>query len=105
MSSILEDKYLEKEFQELFKLDVSSEAFTKKVNELLLYSYDKAYTLVVPSANIVLALNKEVIYEPSKMALSPLWNAKITPYHWSIRKGELKQERLEYLYPKRLKNE
>ncbi len=104
-SSILEDKYLEKEFQELFKLDVSSEAFTKKVNELLLYSYDKAYTLVVPSANIVLALNKEVIYEPSKMALSPLWNAKITPYHWSIRKGELKQERLEYLYPKRLKNE
>ncbi len=104
-SSIIKDDYLEKEFQKLFKLDVSSEAFQKEVDKLLLYSYDKAYTLVLPSVNTVIALNKEVIYKPSKMALFPLWNAKITPYHWSIRKEKLPKERLEYLYPIRLKNE
>ncbi len=104
-SSILKDKYLDKEFHKLFKLDVSSKAFQKEVDKLLLYSYDKAYTLVLPSVNTVIALNKEVIYNPSKMALFPLWNAKITPYHWSIRKEKLPKERLKYLYPTRLKNE
>ncbi|WP_052502723.1 ABC transporter substrate-binding protein [Halarcobacter anaerophilus] len=104
-SSILEDKFLDKEFHKLFKLDISSKEFKKEVNKLLLYSYDKAYTLVLPSANIVLALNKEVVYKPSKMAIFPLWNAQITPYHWSVRKKELPKERLKYFYPIRVKYE
>jgi peptide/nickel transport system substrate-binding protein len=102
-SSVATDDYLVNEYKELFKLDVSDEKFQKKVDDLLLYSYDKAYTLVLPSPNIVLALNKEVIYKPSKMALFPLWNAKITPYHYSIRGDKiLPEQRLEFLYPKRL---
>ncbi|MFT5835989.1 MAG: ABC-type transport system substrate-binding protein [Sulfurimonas sp.] len=104
-SSILKDNFLEKEFHKLFQLDVTSKEFQKEVDKILLYSYDKAYTLVLPSVNIVLALNKEVVYSPSKMALFPLWNAKITPYHWSIRKKKLSNKRLEYLYPIELKYE
>lgn len=104
-SSLKKDEYLVKKFQELFKVQINSSKFQELVNELLLYSYEKAYTLVLPSPNIVLALNKEVIYKPSKMALFPLWNAKITPYHFSIRKEKLKNDRLEYLYPIRLENE
>jgi len=104
-SSILKDDFLDKQFHELFKLDVDGKEFEKKVNKILLYSYEKAYTLVLPSPNIVIALNKEVLYTPSKMALFPLWNAKITPYHWSIRKDSLPKGKLQYTYPIRLKNE
>ncbi|RXJ87104.1 ABC transporter substrate-binding protein [Arcobacter sp. CECT 8985] len=102
-SSVDKDDYLVREFYKLFALDTNTPKFQKEVNKILLYSYKKAYTLVLPSPNIVIALNKEVIYKPSKMALFPLWNAKITPYHWSIRKGKLKKNRLNYLYPKRIK--
>jgi glutathione transport system substrate-binding protein len=101
--SIDKDDYLVNEFEKLFKLDTNSKEFQKEVNKILLYSYDKAYTLVLPALNTVTALNKEVVYKPSKMALFPLWNAKITPFHWSIRKGKLPKERLKYLYPIRLK--
>jgi len=103
--SIDEDNYLVKEYHKLFQMDTSTSLFQKEVDKLLLYSYDKAYTLVLPSPNIVVALNKEVIYEPSKMALFPLWNAKITPYHWSVRKEKIQEEQLQYLYPIRLNNE
>lgn len=105
-SSVEKDDYLVNEYEKLFKLDINDKRFQKKVDDLLLYSYDKAYTLVLPSPNIVLAINKEVIYKPSKMALFPLWNAKITPYHYSIRNNApLPKERLDFLYPKRLMNE
>lgn len=104
-SSVDKDDYLVKEFQKLFKLDTKSIEFQEEVNKLLLYSYEKAYTLVLPSPNIVLALNKEVIYIPSKMSLFPLWKASITPYHWSIRKSKTKKDRFKYLYPTRLSNE
>lgn len=49
--------------------------------------------LFVPSPNIVLAVNKEVYYQPSQVLLMPLWKAKITPYHWSIRKNKYPKER------------
>jgi peptide/nickel transport system substrate-binding protein len=103
--SIDTDGYLVKEYQKLFQMSTDDIKFQEEVNKLLLYSYDKAYTLVLPSPNIVIALNKEVVYTPSKMALFPLWNAKITPFHWSIRKNNLKNERLKYLYPTRVDNE
>ncbi|RXJ82525.1 ABC transporter substrate-binding protein [Arcobacter sp. F2176] len=103
--SIDKDDYLVNEFEKLFKLDTNSKEFQKEVNKILLYSYEKAYTLVLPSPNIVIALNKEVSYHPSEMSTFPLWNAKITPFHWSIRKEKLDKDRLNYLYPIRIKNE
>jgi len=103
--SIGKDDYLVGEYKKLFKLDTNSLEYQKKINKILEYSYKKAYTLVLPSPNIVIALNKEVIYKPSQMALFPLWNAQITPYHWSIRKEEMPKNRTDYLYPTRLENE
>lgn len=105
-TSLHKEDFLYNAFQELFKLDINDKTFQQKVNKLLLYTYNKAYTLVLPSPNVVMALNKEVVFEPSSMAIFPLWNAKITPYHWSIRKTkELPKNRLEHLYPIRYKNE
>ena len=101
-SSVDVDEYLVNEYKDLFKLAICDNKFQKKVDDILIYSYEKAYTLVLPSANVVVALNKEVIYKPSKMALYPLWDARITPYHHSIRKGNLPSERLDFLYPTRL---
>lgn len=105
-SAVDEDKYLYDEYQKLFKLDTNDARFQKKVNELLLYSYDMAYTLVLPTPNIVIALNKEVVFKPSKMATFPIWNAKITPYHWSIRKNkELPHHHFDFLYPTKYEDE
>lgn len=103
-TSLDEDKYLYDEYQKLFKLDISDKNFQKQVNNILLYIYDKAYTLVLPSPNMLFALNKEVIFKPSGMATFPLWDAKITPFHWSIRGDKaLPKQRLEYFYPKEYK--
>ena len=68
-------------------------------------NYEKAYMLSLPSPNFLLALNKEVSFSPSSVALLRLWDAKITPYHWSIRGSKkLPEERLEYILPKRISN-
>ena len=103
--SVDKDDYLTQEYQKLFQMSAEDVKFQPLIDKLLLYSYDKAYTLVLPSPNIVMALNKEVVYHPSKMTIFPLWDAKITPYHWSIRKEKLEQSHLEYLYPIRLESE
>lgn len=101
-SSIQKDEYLVKMYKKLFKLDINNAKFQQTVDEILNYTYDKAYTLILPSPNTVIALNKEVIYEPSKMALYPLWNAKITKYHHSIREEKLPKQRLNFLYPREI---
>ncbi len=67
--------------------------FLDVVNKIIHRVYEKAYTLSVPSPNIVLAINKEVDYTPSQVLVMPLWNTKITPYHYSIRKNEYPKER------------
>lgn len=105
-TSLDKDDYLYNKYQELFKLDIDDESFQVMVDNLLLYMYDKAYTLVLPSPNMVFALNKEVIFKPSGMATFPLWDAKITQYHWSIRGDKpLPKDRLEFFYPKRYNHE
>jgi glutathione transport system substrate-binding protein len=60
--------------------------------------------LSIPSPNFLLALNKEVDFTPSSVAILRLWDAKLTPYHWSIRENKkLPKSRKEYLLPKRIK--
>lgn len=101
-TSLDRDDFLYNAYQKLFKLDINDKKFQPFVNTLLLYTYDKAYTLVLPSPNMVYALNKEVVFKPSSMAIFPLWSAKITPFHWSIRGDKpLPKDRLDFLYPSR----
>ncbi len=59
--------------------------------------------LSIPSPNIVMALNKEVDFNPSSVAIMKLWDAKITPYHWSIRgKTAVPEERYHYIIPQKI---
>ncbi len=42
--------------------------------------------LFVPTPYKVFAVNKEVVFEPYKMACIPLWKIQVTNQHWSIRR-------------------
>jgi peptide/nickel transport system substrate-binding protein len=48
--------------------------------------------LFLPSPNKVLALNKEVYYQPRPSAFIPLWEIEVSDNHWSVRNGEYPAE-------------
>lgn len=84
-STIDKDEVMQNYIQKFFQLKFNSPAYIDIVKKIIQRSYDNAYMLFVPSPNIVLAVNKEIDYTPSKTLLMPLWKTKITPYHWSVR--------------------
>lgn len=86
-SSIDRDDMMQAYIEHFFDVDFQSNSFDAIVNKMVRRIYDEAYMLFVPSPNIVLAVNKEIHYEPSSVLLMPLWKAKLTRFHWSIRKG------------------
>jgi len=102
-SAINEDLQLEKYLDKFLKSKFKSKEFTEVTYKIINHVYNKAYMLAVPAPNIVLAVNKELDYTPSSILLMPLWEAKLTPYHWSIRKGNYPKERLIPIKPKREK--
>lgn len=103
-SAIDKDPILDKKLQHLFTINSDNKKFQPLVNNILEYTYTKAYMLCVPSPNVVLALNKEVSFTPSPVAILKLWEAKVTPYHWSVRGNKkLPKSRLKYKLPKRIK--
>lgn len=61
--------------------------------------------LFIPSPNIVLAVNKEIDYSPSAVLSMPLWKAKLTPLHWSIRKGAYPEENMMPVEPKSFRSD
>lgn len=94
--------YIERFFDEEFQ----SVEFDKVVAQIVKRAYEQAYMLFVPSPNIVLAVNKEVYYEPSSVLLMPLWKAKLTRFHWSIRgKTEYPKEREYPMFPLRFSHD
>lgn len=82
-----------------------SQQYLDNLEELINYLYEKAFMLAVPSPNIVLAVNKEVDYTPVPILLMPLWKTKLTPYHWSIRKGPYPKSRKISIDPQGLSND
>ena len=100
-SAIDEDQVLQEYLNKYLEYDFNSKEFLKQTKKIIDYVYEKTYMLSVPAPNIVLAVNKEVSYEPSAVLLMPLWKVKLTPYHWSIRKNKYPQERLLPIEPKR----
>lgn len=102
-SAIDEDKMLQSYIDEFFVLTHGSAKFDRVVKNIVNRVYEKAYMLAVPSPNVVLAVNKEVYYTPSKVAVMPLWKTKISKYHWSVRKGDYPKSRMQPMYPKVLK--
>lgn len=100
-SSIEKDEYLQEELEKFFSLTKDTPKFKESVKRILNYTNEQAYLLSVPSPNSVIALNKEVFFEPSIVGHLPLQNAKITPYHWSVRKKEYPKERLVPVMPQK----
>jgi len=83
--SLEKDDYLQNLIQHLFDYDFNSVEFNDQVSKIVHHVHEKAYMLFIPSPNVVLAVNKEVFFEPSSILLMPLWKAKITRFHWSVR--------------------
>lgn len=99
-SAIDKDEVMQQYIKDFFELKYNSPEYIKMVGKITKRAYDEAYMLFVPSPNIVLAVNKEVDYTPSKVLLMPLWKAKLTPFHWSLREGEYPEKRKIPIFPK-----
>lgn len=105
-SAIKSDDILDDKFRKLFGIENTNPEFQIVVNDILEYIYDKAYMIRLPSPNLLLALNKEVSFDPSSVAILRLWDAKISPYHWSVRgNNKLPESRKEFILPKRISND
>ncbi len=101
-SAIEKDDTMQEYIEQFFDAEFQSSTFYSVVSKIVHRAYEKAYMLFVPSPNIVLAVNKEVSYEPSSVLLMPLWKAKLTKYHRSIRgKIDYPKERENPLLPLR----
>ncbi len=105
-STIDDDKIIGKYIKEYFKTDVKSKSYEDIVMKILYRARDMAYTLRVPSHNKVIAVNKEVIFEPYEGGIIPLWEIEITKDHWSLRESkEYPKELYTPIKPQRIKNE
>lgn len=100
-SAIDKDEVLQEYLEKYLQYHFNSKKHLEQTKKIIDYVYEKAYMLSVPAPNIVLAVNKEVVYEPSAVLLMPLWKAKLTPYHWSIRKEKYPNQRYLPIEPKR----
>jgi hypothetical protein len=98
-STIEKDALMQEYIYKFFELKYNSPEYVEMVKKITKRSYDNAYMLFVPSPNIVLAVNKEIDYTPSKVLLMPLWKTKLTPFHWSLRQGLYPQERKTPIRP------
>lgn len=97
--AIKEDNKLQGFIEDFFTYSLETKAFQNTVENIVNQVYQNAYMLFVPSPNLVLAINKEVFYMPSSVAIMPLWEAKISKNHWSIRNGNYPNERLLPMKP------
>ena len=105
-SAIDKDDILDDKFRKLFELENDNPLFQELINNILEYTYKKSYMLSLPSPNFLLALNKEVSFTPSSVAILRLWEAKLSPYHWSIRGNKkLPESRKKNIMPKRLNDD
>ncbi|PIF04012.1 MAG: peptide ABC transporter substrate-binding protein [Arcobacter sp.] len=94
-STIKKDNLMQKYIKELFICKIGSVRYEEVVKNILFRARDQAYTLRVPSLNKVIAVNKEVIYNPYKGGIIPLWEIEITQDHWSLRGNKKYKEALK----------
>ncbi len=87
-STIPNDSFMKKYINKLFKTKMDNPLYEEIVAKILYRARAMAYTLRVPSINKVIAVNKEVIFEPFAGGIIPLWKTKITKNHWSVREDK-----------------
>ena len=84
-STITPDPTMNRYLDDMFKEDLNTYASNNIVEKIMKRAYDNAYMLFVPAPNKVLAVNKEVVFKPYKMAMMPIWNIQVTDQHWSVK--------------------
>ena len=105
-STIPSDKFMNSYIQKLFTTKIDTQEYENVVSNILYRAKDMAYTLRVPSHNKVIAVNKEVIYQPSKGGIIPLWKIQITKDHWSVRANKNYPKHLQTpIKPRKVKDE
>jgi ABC-type transport system substrate-binding protein len=82
------DPMMDGYIDEMFRLPVDAPGFPAACRSIMERAYDQAYMLFVPTPYKVFAVNKEVVFEPYKMACMPLWKIQVTDRHWSVRPPE-----------------
>ncbi|WP_207687185.1 ABC transporter substrate-binding protein [Desulfonema limicola] len=94
-STIFPDPVLDNYIDRMFITRTGTPEFETSVETIIKHVHDNAYMLYVPAPNQVMAVNKEVVFNPYKMACMPLWEIELTKDHYSVRQGN---------YPEKLKN-
>ena len=87
-STIGPDSRLENYISLLFQTAIDEPEYIPLMKTIIEYVYHQSYMIFLPSPNKVLALNKEVYYQPRPSAFIPLWEIEVSDNHWSVRKGD-----------------
>lgn len=77
----------------LFAVDMGSDAYIDIAGKAMARARAQGYTLGLPGPNGVFAVNKEVAFTPWRVATAGLWDVQVTTDHWSVRAGDLPEER------------
>ena len=105
-STIKNDDIMGRYINKFFETKRGTKEYENIVEKILYRARDMAYSLRVPSPNKVLAVNKEVVFEPYTGGIIPLWKIEITKDHWSIRKDKTYPKSYNYkIKTKRIKDE
>lgn len=105
-STIKNDFVMNKYINKYFETKVNTKEYESIVEKILYRARDMAYTLRLPSHNKVIAVNKEVVYEPYEGGMIPLWKIELTKNHWSLRKQKEYPKKFHTpVKPQRIKNE
>lgn len=84
-STIKNDEVMGNYINTFFETKIGTKNYETIVEKILYRAREMAYTLRVPSQNKVLAVNKEVVFEPYEGGIVPLWKIEVTKDHWSVR--------------------
>ena len=105
-STIKNDETMNQYIQQFFETKIDTNEYEDIVEKILYRARKMSYTLRVPSINKVVAVNKEVIYNPYQGGMIPLWKIEISNNHWSIRKNRDYPKHLQSpVKTQRVKNE
>lgn len=105
-STIKNDEVMNRLIAKFFKTKIRTKEYEEIIEKILYRARNMAYTLRVPSHNKVLAVNKEVVFEPYGGGMIPLWKIELTKDHWSIRENNSYSKKLYTpIKTQRIKNE
>jgi len=87
-STIGRDNTLQNYTQLMFQTAIDDPEYIPLLRAMIEHVYHQNYMLFLPSPNKVIALNKEVFFQPRPSAFIPLWEIEVSNNHWSLRQGE-----------------